>query len=106
LLALFRFFFLDFFSESASAHYSAVKYLTSKKLESRQISWYQDCIERDYGVLEWQWHQSDNMPTICTILQTDNHTNTLSLNFRRQHALPDAQPIVSNHFCNTKKLKI
>jgi len=30
---------------------------------------------------EWQWHQLDNMQTICTLLQTDNHTNTPSLNF-------------------------
>jgi len=26
-----------------------------------------------------QWHQLDNMQTICTLLQTDNHTNTSSL---------------------------
>jgi len=31
---------------------------------------------RYYGVLEWQWHQLDHMQTICTSLQTDNHTNT------------------------------
>jgi len=34
---------------------------------------------RDNGVLGWQWHQLDNMQTICTLLQTDNHTNTSSL---------------------------
>ena len=28
-----------------------------------------------------QWHQPDHMQTICTSLQTDNHTNTSSLNF-------------------------
>jgi len=28
-----------------------------------------------------QWHQLDHMQTICTSLQTDNHTNTSSLNF-------------------------
>jgi len=27
-----------------------------------------------------QWHQLDHMQTICTLLQTDNHTNTSSLN--------------------------
>jgi len=27
-----------------------------------------------------QWHQLDHMQTICTSLQTDNHTNTSSLN--------------------------
>ena len=35
---------------------------------------------RDDGVLGWLWHQLDHMRTICTSLQTDNHTNT-SLNF-------------------------
>ena len=29
----------------------------------------------------WQWHQLDHMQTICTSLQTDNHTNTSLLNF-------------------------
>jgi len=28
-----------------------------------------------------QWHQLDHMQTICTTLQTDNHTNPSSLNF-------------------------
>ena len=27
-----------------------------------------------------QWHQLDNMKTICTSLQRDNYTNTSSLN--------------------------
>jgi len=31
---------------------------------------------RDDGVLGWQWHQLDHMQTICTSLQTNNHTNT------------------------------
>ena len=39
-----------------------------------------------------QWHQLDHMQTVCTSLQTDNHTSTSSLNFYRPHALPDAQP--------------
>ena len=39
-----------------------------------------------------QWHQLDHMQTICTLLQTDNHTNILSLNFYRPDALTDAQP--------------
>jgi len=38
-----------------------------------------------------QWHQLDHMQTICTSLQTDNHTNTSSLNFYRPDALSDAQ---------------
>jgi len=28
-----------------------------------------------------QWHRLDHMQTICTLLQTDNHINTPSLNF-------------------------
>ena len=36
---------------------------------------------RDVGVLVWQWHQLDHMQKICTSLQTDNHTDTPSLNF-------------------------
>jgi len=45
-----------------------------------------------------QWHQLDHMQTICTSLQTDNHTNTSSLNFYRPNALPDAQPTLSKHW--------
>jgi len=36
---------------------------------------------RDDVVLGWQWHQLDHMQTICTLLKTDNHTNTSSLKF-------------------------
>jgi len=68
------------------------------------VSWYQkgktslDLNEaRDDGVLGRQWHQLDHMQTICTLLQTDNHTNTSSLNLYRPDALPDAQPTVSKH---------
>jgi len=42
---------------------------------------------RDDGVLGRQWHQLDHMQTICSSLQTDNHTNTSSLNFYRPDAL-------------------
>ena len=38
---------------------------------------------KDDKVLGWQWHQLDHMQTVCTLLQTDNHTNTSSLNFYR-----------------------
>jgi len=45
-----------------------------------------------------QWHQLDCIQTVCTSLQTDNHTNTSSLNFYRPDAQPpDTQPIASNH---------
>jgi len=33
---------------------------------------------KDDGVAGWQWHQLDNMQTICTSLRTDNHTNTIT----------------------------
>jgi len=36
-----------------------------------------------------QWHRLDHIQTICTLLQTDNDTNTSSLNFYRSDALPD-----------------
>jgi len=45
-----------------------------------------------------QWHQLGHMQTTCTSLQTDNHTNTLSVNFYRPDALPDAQPTASKHW--------
>jgi len=54
------------------------------------LNWYQkgktslDLNEAtDNGGLGWQWHQLDRMQTICTSLQTDNHTNTSSLNVYR-----------------------
>ena len=46
---------------------------------------------RDDGVLGRQWHQPDHMQTICTSLQTDNHTDTSSLIFYTPDALPAAQ---------------
>jgi len=36
------------------------------------------------GVLRWQRHQLDHMQTICTLLQTGDHTNIPSLNFSDQ----------------------
>jgi len=50
---------------------------------------------RDDAVLGWQWHDLDHMQTICTSLQTDNHTNTSSLNSYRPYAVPYAKPTVS-----------
>jgi len=44
------------------------------------------------------WHQLDHMQTIFTLLPTDNHTNTSSVNFYRPDALPDHQPTVSKHW--------
>ena len=48
------------------------------------------------------------MQTVCTLLQTDNFTNTSSLNFYRPDNLPDAQPIVSMQWrqkTDEKKIK-
>ena len=53
---------------------------------------------RDDGVWGWQWHQLDHMQTICTSLQTDNHTNTSSVNVYSPDALPAAQPTASKHW--------
>ena len=49
------------------------------------------------GFWGWQCYQLDHVQTICTSLQTDNHSNTSSLNFYRADVLPDAQPTVSKH---------
>jgi len=38
-----------------------------------------------------QWHQLDHMQTICTSLQTNNHTNTSSLNTGRMLILKPNQ---------------
>jgi len=61
------------------------------------IRWYKkdttivDCNEaRDDWVLGWQWYRPDHTKTICTLLQTDNHVNSLSLNIYGLNALPDA----------------
>jgi len=54
---------------------------------------------RDDGVWGWQWHEQ----TVCTSLQTDDHTN--GLNFYRPCALPDAQLTVSKHWNHIRSLK-
>jgi len=46
---------------------------------------------RNYVVLGWQWHQLDHKQTICTLLQTDNHTSTSPLNFYTSDDLPGAK---------------
>jgi len=40
----------------------------------------------------WQWHQLDHMQVICTLLRTDNHASTSSLNFYMLDAFCNAQP--------------
>ena len=37
--------------------------------------------------VEWQWYQLEHMQTICTSLQTDDHTDTSSLSFNRPEPL-------------------
>jgi len=41
-----------------------------------------------------QYHQLDHIQTIFTLLQTDNHTSTSSLDFYRLDALRDTRPSV------------
>ena len=53
---------------------------------------------RDDGVWGCSGISWTIMQTICTLLQTDNHTNTSSLSFYRPDALPDAQPTASRHW--------
>jgi len=51
-----------------------------------------------------QWHQLDHMQTICTSLQSDNHTNTPSLNCYEPDALLDAQPTLECQFQSTSRM--
>jgi len=48
-------------------------------------------------MMGWQWHQLYHMQIICTLLQTDNHASTSSLNCLQADALPDTQPTASKH---------
>jgi len=53
-----------------------------------------------------QWHQLDHMQTVRTSLQTDNHTNTSSLNFYRPDDLPDTkQSVKALKVLNAKRNK-
>jgi len=54
------------------------------------------------GFWGWQWHQLDRMQTICTSLQTDNHTNTPSLIFtgRMLFLTPNQQFQSTKHTIN------
>ena len=54
------------------------------------------------------WDGSGVRWTVCkqsTLLQTDNHTNTSSLNFYRPDALPDTQLTSSKHWRQFRALK-
>jgi len=43
----------------------------------------------------------DHMQTICTSLQTDNHTNTSSLDFYKPDALPTTVKALKADIANT-----
>jgi len=69
-------------------YYDYTHLTTSFPGQSGWVSWYQkgktsldlnDAI--DDGVFWMHWHQLGHMQTICTLLQTDNHINALSVNF-------------------------
>jgi len=51
-------------------------------------------------MMGWQCHQLVHKQIICTSLQTDNDTDTSSLNFYRPN-----QPTVSKHWRQNKKMK-
>jgi len=42
-------------------------------------------------MMRWQLHQLDHMQIICTLLETDNHASTSSLNFLQAGCSSDAQ---------------
>jgi len=76
--------------------------------ERTWVKWYQkgkpslDLNEaRDSGVCGWQWHQLDHMQTICTALQTDNHTNPSSLSFYRPVVEGEYKGLVYNPDSNS-----
>jgi len=48
-------------------------------------------------MIGWQWHQLDHVQIICTLLQTDKHASTSSLNFYGLDALLDTQSTASQH---------
>ena len=56
-------------------------------------------MKQDDGVSGWQWHQLDHIPV--QTIQTDNNTNTLSLNFYRPDAFswrPPTNSVKSKHW--------
>jgi len=52
-----------------------------------------------------QWHQLDHMQTVCTSLQTDNHTNTSSLNVYQGCYSLEAQQCQSTEVSCTTELE-
>jgi len=59
-------------------------------------------------MIGWQWYRLDHMQIICTSLQTDNHTSTLSFKFYKPDSLRDAQVhfpnIITGHFVHIYSL--
>ena len=65
------------------------------------VSWYQKgktILDLNEARVVHGASDQDRVQTVCTSLQTDNHTNTSSLNFHTPDALTDAQPTVSKHW--------
>jgi len=55
-----------------------------------------------HKMVGWQWHQLYHMQVICTLLQTDNRANILSLNFLTGQ-IPFVMPKLPNqHFYSTE----
>jgi len=56
-----------------------------------------------------QWHQLDHIQTICTLHQTDNHTNTPSLQFFTDQMLfltPNQQCQITEGICTDSEQEI
>jgi len=68
----------------------------TRKVNQSRFKW----DKRLWG-LGTRWHQLNHMQTICTSPQTDNHTNTSSLNFYR----PDALFLTPNQLCQSTEGK-
>ena len=60
----------------------------------------------DGGFWGWQWHQLDHMQTICTLLQTDNHINTSSINFIGRMLFPAPNQQCQNTVKAKRKVRV
>jgi len=84
-------------SKHFKKHYNLIKLFNSIFSRTTWVSRYQKGkIEaRDDSVFGTAVASARPYATICTSLQTDNHTNTPPLSGYRPDALPDAQSTVS-----------
>ena len=83
-------------SYCVNGHVSTMWFVVCRWPQSQEGDWVRP--QKNDGVIARQWQQLDHMQTVCTSLQTDNHTNTSSPSFYRPDALSDAQPTVSKHW--------